>query len=59
MANLEQKTFEDLPINKPLDISELSKFAFNSDFQGKSTKEVIKGWIEQEIGTETKGNCDD
>ena len=67
MANLEQKTFEDLPINKPLDIGELAEIASKqnsdsdigeltkSDSDSKSTKDVIEGWIEKEkIGTEKK-----
>ena len=66
MKNLEQKTFEDLPIEKFLDIGELAKIASkqnsdsdsNSKYKSKSTKDVIKSWIEKEIGTE-KSNCDD
>ena len=67
MANLEQKTFEDLPINKPLDIGELAEIASKqnsdsdigeltkSDSDSKSTKDVIEGWIEKEkIGTDKK-----
>ena len=67
MKNLEQKTFEDLPIEKFLDIGELAKIASkqnsdsdsNSKYKSKSTKDVIKSWIEKEIGTEKKNNCDD
>jgi len=59
LANLEKKTFEDLPIKNLLDIGELTKFApkQNSDnkYESKSTKEVIEGWIEKEkIGTKKK-----
>ena len=62
MENLEQKTFEDLPIEKFLDIGELAKIASkqnsdcdsNSKYKSKSTKDVIKSWIEKEIGTEKK-----
>ena len=50
MENLEQKTFEDLPIEKFLDIGELAKIASkqnsdidsNSKYKSKSTKDVIK-----------------
>ena len=56
LANLEKNTFEDLPINKPLDIGELAKIASkqNRDSWSKSTKDVIESLIEQEIGTDKK-----
>ena len=59
LANLENKTFEDLPIKNLLDIGELTKFApkktIDSGYKSKSTKEVIQGWIEKEkIGTKKK-----
>ena len=54
LANLEKETFKNLPINKPLDISELAKFASKQNSDSKSTKAAIEGWIEQKIGTEKK-----
>ena len=54
LAKLEKETFENLPINKPLDIGELAKFASKRNSDSKSTKAAIEGWIEQKIGTEKK-----
>ena len=57
LEKLREKTFEDLPINKPLDIGELAKIASkqNSDTDSISIKDVIEGWIEKKkIGTDKK-----
>ena len=63
LANLEKKTFEDLPIKKFLDIGELAKIPFkqntdsdsDSEYESKSTKDVLESWIEKKkIGTYKK-----